>query len=96
MDAGNERLVEGLSIAEIPVAEMQENMPKLSSSTNLPTWLRAEVLREMGKFDAAKKMMDEFAKSNPTDFKKGEDYFKEIQERIQKKDAKVFKRSMLL
>ena len=36
--------------------------------------------------------MDEFAKSNPDDFKEGEDYFKEILERIQKKDAKVFKR----
>ena len=46
----------------------------------------------MGKFDAAKKMMDEFAKSNPADFKKGEVYFKEILERIQKKDTKVFMR----
>ena len=92
LDAGKERLVEGLSIDEIPVAEVQENMLKLSSSTNLPTWLRAEVLREMGKFDAAKKMMDEFAKSNPDDFKEGEEYFKEILERIKKKDAKVFNR----
>ena len=85
-------MVEGLSIDEIPVAEVQENMLKLSSSTNLPTWLRAEVLREMGKFDAAKKMMDEFAISNPDDFKEGEEYFKEILERIKKKDAKVFNR----
>ena len=46
----------------------------------------------MGKFDAAKKMMDKFAKSNPDDFKEGEEYFKEILERIKKKDVKVFKR----
>ena len=92
LDERNERLVEGLKIDEVPVAETQENMLKLSSSTNLPTWLRAEVLREMGKFDAAKKMMDEFAKSNPADFKEGEEYFKEILERIKKKDAKVFNR----
>ena len=77
---------------DVAVAEVRENMAKLSASTNLPPWLRAEVLREMGKFDAAKKMMDEFAKSNPSDFKDGEGYFKEILERIKNKDVKVFKR----
>ena len=37
------------------------------------------------------KVMDEFMKSNPDDFKKGEEYFKEILERIKKRDAKVFR-----
>lgn len=92
LDASNERLVEGLRIDGITVPEAQENMLKLSSSTNLPMWLRAEVLWEMGKFGAAQKMMDDFAKSNPGDFKEGEDYFKDVLERIKEKDVKVFKR----
>ena len=36
LDASNERLVEGLRIDGITVPEAQENMLKLSSSTNLP------------------------------------------------------------
>lgn len=93
LGADDHQLAERLRIEEIPVAEVQENILKLSSSTNLPMWLRAEVLREKGDFDAAKKMMDEFAKSNPDDFKRGEEYFKEVLERIKKKDPKVFKLS---
>ena len=91
LGADDQRLVEGLKIEEIPDAEVQENMLKVSSSTNLPIWLRAEVLREKGDFGAAKKVMDEFAKSNPDDFKNGEEYFKKVLERIKKKDSKVFK-----
>lgn len=92
LDADDRLLVEDLKVEKIPVAEIQENMLKLSSMTNLPTWLRIEVLREMGNFEAARKMMDEFAKSNPEDFKEGGEFFKAVLERIKKKDAKVFKR----
>lgn len=91
LGADDHQLAERLRIEEIPVAEAQENMLILSSSTNLPIWLRAEVLREMGNFDAAKKVMDGFMKSNPNDFKNGEEYFKELLERIKKRDVKVFK-----
>ena len=91
LGADDHQLAESLRIEEIPIVEAQENMLKLSYSTNLPIWLRAEVLREKGDFDAAMKVMDEFMKSNPDDFKKGEEYFKEILERIKKRDAKVFR-----
>ena len=91
LGADDQRLVEGLKIEEIPAAEVQENLLKLSSSTNLPIWLRAEVLREKGDFDAAKKVMDEFKKSNPSDFEKGEEYFKGVLERIKKRDPNLFK-----
>ena len=51
LDASNERLVEGLRIDGITVPEAQENMLKLSSSTNLPmTFLPqdlADVLRRV-------------------------------------------------
>ena len=92
LDADDRLLVEDLKVEKIPVAEIQENMLKLSSMTNLPIWLRIEVLREMGNFEAAKKMMNEFAKSNPDDFKEGGEFFNAVLERIKEKDAKVFKR----
>ena len=85
-------LAASLKVENVPAAEVRENMVKLSTSTWLPPWLRVEVLREMGDFAAAKKMLDEFAKSHPDEFKEGEKYFKGILSRIEKKDARVFKR----
>lgn len=77
---------------DIPEDEVRENMVKLSEAPDVSPCLRAEVLREMGKFGKAKKVLDEFAKSDTEEFKNVQKTCEELLAHIKMRDSTVFLR----
>ena len=78
---------------DIPEDEVRANRVKLSAAPDVSPCLRAEVLREMGKFGEAKKVLDELAKSDTEEFKNVQKTCEELLAHIKMRDSKVFRRS---
>lgn len=83
---------EGIVVETVPDTERRENLQRLSTMTNMPLWLKAEILREKGSFNAAKATLDAFKNAHHEEYKEDEEYFKEIEKQIEKKNEKVFVR----
>lgn len=83
-------LLKELKVETIPGRELRRHLQELSSMTNMPLWLKAELLRETKHFAEAGKCLKAFKTVQGENYANDKDFYDEIQKRIWAKDSRLF------